>query len=52
MADALRAQGVPLLRVADSLAAAVSAVELGLITAAAPDTVRAAMSDEEAHHAA
>ncbi|HQY90200.1 phosphatase domain-containing protein [Caldilinea sp.] len=47
MADALRAQGVPLLRVADSLAAAASAVELGLLPAAAVDSVRAAMTAEE-----
>lgn len=51
LAAMLQAQGVPLLRVADSLVAAQSAAALGLITAAAPDTVQAAMSDEEARHA-
>lgn len=52
MATAVRAQGVLLLRVADSLAATQSAVEMGLITAAALDAVRAAMPGEEVHHAA
>lgn len=52
LAAALQAQGVPLLRVADSLAAAQSAAALGLIPAAAVDAVQAAMSREEVHHAA
>jgi len=52
LATALQAQGVPLLRVADSLVAARSAAALGLIAAAALDTVQAAMPDAEAHHAA
>ncbi|HHY55652.1 MAG TPA: DUF2183 domain-containing protein [Chloroflexi bacterium] len=52
LAARLRTQGVLLLRVADSLAAAQSAVEQGLIPPAALATVRAAMADEEAVHAA
>lgn len=52
MAAALQAQGAPLLRVADSLAAAQAAAAAGLISATALETVRAAMADEDADHAA
>lgn len=52
MAAALQAQGVLLLRVADSLITAQSAAAIGLITATGLDAVRAAMADEEAAHVA
>jgi phosphatidate phosphatase APP1 len=52
MATALRAQGVLLLRVADSLAAAQSAAAMGLIDSAALEVVRAATPGEEGAHVA
>ena len=49
MAASLHAQGIPLHRVADSLAAATSAAALGLLPAAAVAQVQAAMAAEGAH---